>query len=323
MADRISILADEVLCHILSFLPTKESVATCVLSKRWEFIWRSVPTLDFNHSSSHCKGKNTFCSRFVESVYTFIISRDMDQPLRTFRLKCYSYGSSLRDDMNLNTWVNAAAQRRKWKRLTKLVRAVIVRFKVPFEIVSNVQFLRIRWIDEELVGIEDRIPEFYNLTHLELGTLDYDFDWLEILEIIKHCPKLQNFAMNEAFLDGGTIAGVEHRIPEFCNLTHLELDMLQMDYRYWLQVLKLFKQCRKLQSVAICRNPWYGSGDEHIFNDVNQVVDALARKGGLLFMLLLVQLVIDNDDICLLGWEDDEVGLELETEGTLEIRAAM
>ena len=48
--DRISSLHDDVLTHILSFLSTKESVQTCILSKRWKDTWATVPVLDIKHN---------------------------------------------------------------------------------------------------------------------------------------------------------------------------------------------------------------------------------------------------------------------------------
>ncbi|XP_062078538.1 putative FBD-associated F-box protein At5g53640 isoform X2 [Humulus lupulus] len=49
--DRISKLPDTVIVHILSFLLTKDVVRTCLLSKRWKFMWYSVPKLFFSDTS--------------------------------------------------------------------------------------------------------------------------------------------------------------------------------------------------------------------------------------------------------------------------------
>ncbi|KAK8519885.1 hypothetical protein V6N12_003852 [Hibiscus sabdariffa] len=45
--DRISNLSDPIRCHILTFTPTKDAVRTSILSRRWRYLFASMPTLDF------------------------------------------------------------------------------------------------------------------------------------------------------------------------------------------------------------------------------------------------------------------------------------
>ncbi|CAN1334906.1 Putative F-box/LRR-repeat protein At5g02930 [Linum perenne] len=45
--DRLSDLPDSILHYILSFLDTKSSVQTCILSKRWRCVWKYVDVLNF------------------------------------------------------------------------------------------------------------------------------------------------------------------------------------------------------------------------------------------------------------------------------------
>jgi len=49
--DRLSDLLDVVLLHIMEFLLTREAVQSCVLSKRWKNLWKSVNTLSFRSST--------------------------------------------------------------------------------------------------------------------------------------------------------------------------------------------------------------------------------------------------------------------------------
>lgn len=44
---RLSNLPDWIPCHILSFLPTKEVMATSLLSRRWEFLWTEICSFHF------------------------------------------------------------------------------------------------------------------------------------------------------------------------------------------------------------------------------------------------------------------------------------
>lgn len=70
--DVISDLPDRVICHIISFLPTEQAVATSVLSKRWTHLWLSVPTLRLDVDLKHREA--LFC--FNEFVYSVLLARD-------------------------------------------------------------------------------------------------------------------------------------------------------------------------------------------------------------------------------------------------------
>ena len=106
MADRISSLPDSILCDILSSLPTKEVVATSVLSKRWILLWRSVPSFHFDYN--HDKYKEA-CTHFLQLVDSFLLSRDREQPLHRF---CLTFDSTLDQTICIKTWITAAVSGR-------------------------------------------------------------------------------------------------------------------------------------------------------------------------------------------------------------------
>ncbi|MED6144437.1 hypothetical protein PIB30_015650 [Stylosanthes scabra] len=49
--DMISNLPDDIILHILSFLPTRTSIATSLLSRRWRHLWKGVEVLDIEDLS--------------------------------------------------------------------------------------------------------------------------------------------------------------------------------------------------------------------------------------------------------------------------------
>ncbi|XP_072151490.1 MEIOTIC F-BOX protein MOF [Setaria viridis] len=63
--DRLSSLPDDLLHAIMSFLPVRQAVQTCVLSRRWEHLWCSMPCLnidqlEFNSTASGARGGSQF-----------------------------------------------------------------------------------------------------------------------------------------------------------------------------------------------------------------------------------------------------------------------
>jgi hypothetical protein len=99
--DRVSSLPDSIISHILSFLPTKDSVATSVLSKRWNPLWLSV--LDLNFDAQTFKDYITF----RHAIHSVMLSRDIKLPIRSFHLK---FGNEY-DIIDINRFINAAIQR--------------------------------------------------------------------------------------------------------------------------------------------------------------------------------------------------------------------
>jgi len=72
-ADRLSRLPNDVLCRILSFLTTKQTVRTSVLSKRWTNLWLSVPDIEINDIFIWSIKLNNRFNNFLNSI---LIARD-------------------------------------------------------------------------------------------------------------------------------------------------------------------------------------------------------------------------------------------------------
>lgn len=91
-------LPDHILGHIISFLPTKFAVQTCVLSKRWKSLWKHLTTVEleekvYDDMEKSAPEREQFFS-FVEKV------RKLCNPscLRKFSLSCFV----LDDDAYIN-----------------------------------------------------------------------------------------------------------------------------------------------------------------------------------------------------------------------------
>ncbi|CAN1334912.1 Putative F-box/LRR-repeat protein At5g02930 [Linum perenne] len=86
--DRLSDLPDSILHYILSFLDTKSSVQTCILSKRWRCVWKYVDVLNFIRIPQY--------ERHVDQVLSL---RSDCSSVRKVRIDCefHLYRMNLRD----------------------------------------------------------------------------------------------------------------------------------------------------------------------------------------------------------------------------------
>ncbi|XP_019095803.1 PREDICTED: putative FBD-associated F-box protein At3g50710 [Camelina sativa] len=121
--DRISNLSDDLLLKILSELPTKDVVATMLLSKRWKLLWTMVTKLDFDDSVKEYIGKNAVPYRkFQEYIDRFLVSHK-SPVLETSK---FNLGCCLPNTDDMSTWIRFAIARRVRK--LEVNRCLEVRF---------------------------------------------------------------------------------------------------------------------------------------------------------------------------------------------------
>ncbi|XP_057434680.1 FBD-associated F-box protein At5g56370-like [Lotus japonicus] len=206
MEDGISTLPDALLCHILSFLTTKEAVATSVLSKRWIPLWRSVPTLHFKDANYHTDIGHAdhdivkdVCSRIVQSVYAVILSRDFQLPIKKFYLRLNDVCQPFYDPANVSVWVNAVVQRQLEHLDISLPYPML---STPRANLSSIFSCRTLVVLKLRGGLElKRFPSVHfpclKVLHLQGALLLHDVPYLA--ELLSGCPVLENLKQSLIF----------------------------------------------------------------------------------------------------------------------------
>lgn len=70
-SDRISVLPDDIIVRILSFVSMEEAVATSILSKRWRPLWTLVPIIDLPDFDFDSSDIQELFIEFVRNVLRF------------------------------------------------------------------------------------------------------------------------------------------------------------------------------------------------------------------------------------------------------------
>ncbi|XP_058736894.1 F-box/FBD/LRR-repeat protein At5g53840-like [Vicia villosa] len=198
MADRISTLPEAIICHILSFLQTKQSAATSILSKRWKNIWLSVPVLDFRPTRITDATTNF---RFNDFVYSVFISRDPALPIKSFSLhvkyKCgYINTTGFPLIPSFTKWLNYVLQRGV-EHLTLDVATPGGLPLLPISIFTCrtlvVLHLTVFWVQYSFSSVE--LPLLKTL-NLEFITFPEDVDFMLLLD---GCPILEKLFISNVF----------------------------------------------------------------------------------------------------------------------------
>jgi hypothetical protein len=107
-AERIGALPDDLLHHVLSFLPAHEVVRTCLLARRWRHLWKSAAALRITGVKG-CKN----AAWFVNFVDNLLFLRDPRVRLESFELdldeRDFDFEAFLpANEAHVNTWFRHA-----------------------------------------------------------------------------------------------------------------------------------------------------------------------------------------------------------------------
>ena len=92
-------LPDAILEHILSYLSTKDAVRTSILSKRWQYLWTSIPKLEFYEEESD---RRMMLMNFVERALALRDSSNIKDFSVSCDVECETY--------RINSWISAVVK---------------------------------------------------------------------------------------------------------------------------------------------------------------------------------------------------------------------
>jgi len=242
--DIISNLPDTVLGHILSFLPTKEVVATSVPSKRWRNQWCSVLDINLTNGKDNRGNYDPIelddeytLSSFNEFVYSVLLKLDS---IKSFHLKV-GYGDSALENRGIPSvvkWVDHVV--RLGIESLRLTLFTSIDMKLPVSILSC-RTLVVLNLFSMFVGFSSvRLPSL-KILYLELCSFLNDRD---LVLLLVGCPILEDLHIEH--LEFHSEDSFTHQEGESLCLSLSKLTKAQMFYFHRHFPLKALHNAEKL-----------------------------------------------------------------------------
>ncbi|MED6185827.1 hypothetical protein PIB30_060794 [Stylosanthes scabra] len=235
--DVISTLPDEILCHILSFLPTRTSMATSLLSRRWRYLWRNVQVLDLNDDFFYTNERSDLEAEACFLDYLMVVVHRFDG-FRKFRLSCRASEHVYED---LFDWIAYAIDR---------VRELHFSMMTDGEIYTmHSSYLRSTWLISLVleghinIPLEDLDPG--EITFPSLKNLELDIAYVNLDRFLSGCPNLETLraALNNLTIEESDFhteaihmprtlksLTLEERFCKVITVEHLEIDTPSIEH---------------------------------------------------------------------------------------------
>ncbi|KAL6658631.1 hypothetical protein ACP70R_004217 [Stipagrostis hirtigluma subsp. patula] len=152
-ADRLSALSERATQRVLSFLPSRQAVRTCVLIRKWRQQWRSVPALRITDADSYQSPNHL--NKFVNSLLLF---RER-VPLREVEISFYRGGQRAEAFRYVELWLRVALALPQELRVLRVCNRNGDPFwSMPSYLVTSKDFKRLAQL--EFVGVKSDSLDF-------------------------------------------------------------------------------------------------------------------------------------------------------------------
>lgn len=220
----LSELNENVLSHIISFLPTRDAIRTSILSKEWKYRWHTIPILCFDDMKGRTKD-------LVKIVDTSLLRRG---PFNVIRFSLHCNWDKV--DLNDEGMVDMMSRIHAWT--YHLVRCNVQEVELNLRICYRELTLPYRFVNcRTLTSLTIIAPQSFvrlpstvclsNLRKLDLRVRGVQ-DWQHTQKLFSGCPMLEDVRIKECSWD--CLKGVSVISPRLQHFTMIE-DKLKVTLR--------------------------------------------------------------------------------------------
>ncbi|KAK3199535.1 hypothetical protein Dsin_022950 [Dipteronia sinensis] len=196
--DRLSSLPEPIIHYIFSFLKTIDVFRASAVSRKWRYLWVSMPYLNFDIHAIWSKPQerwplDAIIGRFKDFVNWVLMFQNSSIDIQTFRLRCLNFSD---DDHTLQRWITVTTRRNLKQLHLKLLRQNHTPIRLPHCLVTcgSLVELKLEFEDQRCVVELPIYPGFSSLKCLDLHMIEF-LDSNLLKNFISSCPVLESLKM--------------------------------------------------------------------------------------------------------------------------------
>ncbi|KAG7565551.1 F-box domain [Arabidopsis suecica] len=223
--DKISELSDDLLVHILLLVPTKDAVATMILSKRWRYVWTKVPKLTYPAERNVTLVIGGLLGRLLDRLFgkSDKQERFIDKSLQVHKapvleLLHIELGPRCLDDVDVGKWIANAIDHRKVRELCFMLTWSGEPTSLPNSLYTCETLVSLCLSDKILIDVPS-LACLPSLKGLRLSFVVYK-DEDSVVRLLSSCPILKSLVVDRHHQDNVI----------FFNINVPSLEYLSYDY---------------------------------------------------------------------------------------------